>query len=347
MTRGIALLLGVPALLRAQEASLFVGGARAQYAAEAAGSAAFAAARLTAGHRMQAGQLQVAYSAFTSGGWALQMDGQGTVLAGHGPFGGVAFAGVLNTYADGTPNGSAVGGPVVAFGRGRFLASLGAAAGAVRRIDSTWKSLGTATARWEASLGHGLAIDAGVTGTASDTLRMADLSLAGRWQGTMLRMAGVAGVRVGDLAGGLWGSVEAAWRPLEHASLEVAGGHYPRDLVGFTEGWYAQAGVRLFVSGRSPPRAAMELRRLDAGRVRLTVRVPRSITMLAVAGDWNRWLAIPMRRSRDGSWSADLPLASGVYHYALTTAGRWILPDGVEGVNDGFGGRVGILVVPR
>ncbi len=68
---------------------------------------------------------------------------------------------------------------------------------------------------------------------------------------------------------------------------------------------------------------------------------------LAIAGDWNDWTAVAMRREGRGRWTVELPLAPGVYRYALLVDGRaWAVPDGVPSLPDDFGGRVGVLVVP-
>jgi hypothetical protein len=53
---------------------------------------------------------------------------------------------------------------------------------------------------------------------------------------------------------------------------------------------------------------------------------------------------VPLARD-DGTWSASLRLAPGIYKYAIVADGEWTLPDGVAAMDDGFGGRVGILVV--
>lgn len=59
-----------------------------------------------------------------------------------------------------------------------------------------------------------------------------------------------------------------------------------------------------------------------------------------VAGDWNRWQPIPLRRARQGVWYADLAIPAGEYRYAFRIDGTtWDVPKGVAAVNDGFGGR--------
>jgi hypothetical protein len=67
---------------------------------------------------------------------------------------------------------------------------------------------------------------------------------------------------------------------------------------------------------------------------------------LWVAGNFNEWRPIPMRR--EGSyWILQMSLPAGVYEYAFRSAdGRWFVPASVAARrSDGFGGHVAVLVV--
>jgi len=67
---------------------------------------------------------------------------------------------------------------------------------------------------------------------------------------------------------------------------------------------------------------------------------------VAIAGDWNSWLATPLDRTRPDRWVVRLPLRPGVYHFTLLVDGSaWTIPSGVPSVPDGLGGRVAVLVV--
>jgi hypothetical protein len=67
---------------------------------------------------------------------------------------------------------------------------------------------------------------------------------------------------------------------------------------------------------------------------------------VAIAGDWNSWLATPLDRTRPDRWVVRLPLRPGVYHFTLLVDGSaWTIPSGVPSVPDGMGGRVAVLVV--
>jgi hypothetical protein len=188
--------------------------------------------------------------------------------------------------------------------------------------------------------------DLGAAATASDSLRLADLSTGLRLRTRALDVSGALGVRVGDFAG-LWGSIASTWQIAPRVALEASGGRYPRDLTGFTDGLFAQAGLR--VSTRAPlrlSRGAVDVQRRN-GQVRLVMRYDHPVAALAIVGDWNAWTPQALTRDGHGRWSIAVPLPAGVYHYALVADGEWTLPDGEIAVDDGFGGRVGVLVVRR
>ena len=72
----------------------------------------------------------------------------------------------------------------------------------------------------------------------------------------------------------------------------------------------------------------------------------RAAQSVAVAGDWNSWLATPLSTTRPDHWIVHLSLPPGVYHFTLLIDGTtWTIPTGVPSVPDGLGGRVAVLVV--
>lgn len=65
-----------------------------------------------------------------------------------------------------------------------------------------------------------------------------------------------------------------------------------------------------------------------------------------VLGDFSQWQPIAMTEE-GGAWVARVQVTPGAYHYAYRTAdGQVVVPDGVPTVDDGFGGRSAVLVVP-
>lgn len=66
----------------------------------------------------------------------------------------------------------------------------------------------------------------------------------------------------------------------------------------------------------------------------------------AVLGDFSGWHPVAMTAEGD-AWVARVRVAPGAYHYAFRAAdGQMIVPPGLPSVDDGFGGRSALLVVP-
>lgn len=173
------------------------------------------------------------------------------------------------------------------------------------------------------------------------------------YAGRRVLLAAAAGARAGDLANDPWGQVRLEYAANTFLRLEASAGTYPRDLTGFTDGLFVQAGIRLAAGAatrrdaRPPPTARpVAVRPAGDARVRVTVRYGRAVQRLAIAGDFSNWEPIPLRRSANGEWTAQLALEPGIHKYALIADGAWTLPDGVAAIDDGLGGKVGVLVVP-
>jgi len=69
---------------------------------------------------------------------------------------------------------------------------------------------------------------------------------------------------------------------------------------------------------------------------------------VSVAGDFNGWTpgATPLRPVGGGWWETHIELAPGMYEYSYVIDGEWTTPTEAKlTVNDGFGGRNGILEV--
>jgi hypothetical protein len=351
----LGILVSAAGLLRAQEASLFLGGSHARYADSLAGTAGFAALRLGQDVGGRAVRFDAGYSRFADGGWAVQAGGQTTALwpveSRRRVWAGLAAGGVLSDFQDGPASATVAAGPLAVWRIGTSYFSLGVSGGAVRSIDATWQAVGGGSVRWQWGPDGPLNLDLGVKGTAADSQRFADLSVGFRVTAGGVRGLAMLGVRAGDLADNPWGSVELAWSPMRAVTIEAAAGRYPRDLSGFTEGFYGQGGVRLYLLGtgraapaRRPAALAIESRR-DGSVVVVSIRLPRDVAQAAIAGEWNAWEPVALRRQGD-RWLGELRLAPGWYRYAIVADGEWILPEGVAGLDDGFGGTVGVLVVP-
>jgi hypothetical protein len=339
--------------LGAQQVSVVLGGSQARYADTLQGTAGWVGARLGVGRGGRAAVVDAAYSRFGSGSWALQLSGQGTALwpVGRSALLGFALGGALNDIQDGTSSGTAATGPMAGFRLGGAQLLTGVTAGPYRTIDGIWNALASGSVRALWSAGTGLSLDTWATGTAADTSRFADLALELQLASRVVRASATVGTRVGDFAEPVWGSADVEWSVAGPIVLEASAGRYPADVTGFTNGLYAQLGVRVFAH-REPPRTtrsrdAVEIRRLDASRVRVTVRYAGHPQRLEIAGEWNAWTPVPLAPQGDGTWVADLDLPMGAYAFALVADGTWVLPPGMRAVDDGLGGKVAILIVRR
>ncbi len=353
----VAALVGSPtSSAHAQEASLYAGAANAEYADSLSGTAGTASLRLRSYRPLTAFDLQGSLSQFTTGEWAAHAGGSLTqfwrvssVVAA-----GLSASGSYADYEGGPWSGFGAAGPMLAFSGRSFLLTVGASGGRTRAIDeTTFGTIASAVRGRFVPIG-GVTLDAGWFGTrARDTLAFADVTAGITWHPGALLVAASGGLRMGDLSDDPWAQVRMEMTLTPQVRLEAAAGRYPRDLTGFTDGLFLQGGLRLAFGAASParpllPASPVDIERLDDGRVRLTLQFAATPTKLAIAGDFSAWEPVPLQRQPDGTWTVMLALESGVHTYALIADGVWTLPDGADGIEDDFGGQVGVLVVqPR
>lgn len=146
------------------------------------------------------------------------------------------------------------------------------------------------------------------------------------------------------------GVTVAAWIA-PRAAIVAAAGAYPSDLLqALPRGRYFSIAVR-FAAGRASVWAPSWTGRTmyapeEGGEGVLRFRVPNA-RRVEVASDWTSWTPVPLERGPDGRWVLRVRLATGVYRFNLVVDGtRWIVPDGFVSVDDGLGGKAGLLVVP-
>jgi hypothetical protein len=147
-----------------------------------------------------------------------------------------------------------------------------------------------------------------------------------------------------------WAGLTAAVWVRPRAAVVISGGEYSPDLLqGLPGGRFFSIGIRL-TSGRSRP-------------IPLTTPAPIVYTPAAarsgsigfevdgaeqveIAGDWTGWERVPMTQDSRGRWIVPAVLQPGVYRFNLRVDGeRWIVPDAVPAIDDGYGGRVGLLII--
>jgi Glycogen recognition site of AMP-activated protein kinase len=134
-------------------------------------------------------------------------------------------------------------------------------------------------------------------------------------------------------------------------SVSAIGGNVlPDPYQGFTATGVLFVGARLQLPLHRAPRTSV-LRgngfTITRGADGITLEFERhGAQSVAIAGDWNSWLATPLDGTRPDRWVVRLPLRPGVYHFTLlVNDSAWTIPPGVPSVPDGLGGRVAVLVV--
>ena len=147
-----------------------------------------------------------------------------------------------------------------------------------------------------------------------------------------------------------WGGVSASIWMTDHAAIVASGGRYSADVLqGLPGGSFVSIGLKLTprrvrpipVSAPAPIVYTAEAAR--TGGVGFRVEGAQRIE---IAGDWNGWVPEPLARDASGRWVVPAALEPGVYRFNLRVDGeRWLVPDEVPSIEDGFGGRVGLLIV--
>jgi hypothetical protein len=159
------------------------------------------------------------------------------------------------------------------------------------------------------------------------------------------RMAGntAFGVPIESWAGG---NIEFAWSDNVRFTLDVD--RQPTDIVRGLPAYNRLAvGVRLAPwlrhaadNGRANRTEILPNR----GGVRLTLG---PATSADVRGDFTDWQIVALTPDREGGWILPEGIAPGVYTLSVrVNGGAWVPPPGLPTTSDGFGGTVGVLVVP-
>jgi hypothetical protein len=147
-----------------------------------------------------------------------------------------------------------------------------------------------------------------------------------------------------------WAGASAAWWISSTAALVVSGGRYAPDVLqGLPGGDYISLGFR-FTPWRTRPlpetlRHPLIYTETEAheGGVAFEIDDARTVE---IAGDWNDWKLEPLRRDGQGRWRVPDTPGPGVYRFNLRIDGeRWIVPEDVPSIDDGFGGEVGLLII--
>ena len=202
----------------------------------------------------------------------------------------------------------------------------------------------------------------------ADDLRYTDGEASISWFGDRTDFYASAGARAMEGGGTAWGSASGTFWVLPSVGLIASAGRYPTDLTQTLPGGnYFSLALRLMRRARGatvvavepqrelpvarPPLAAddepaFELLRAADGSRRLRFRLDasRSVEMM---GDFTDWKPRRLTRVSADLWQLDATIPAGLHKVNLRVdSGDWIVPPGLTGIKDEFGGEVGILVIP-
>jgi hypothetical protein len=96
-----------------------------------------------------------------------------------------------------------------------------------------------------------------------------------------------------------------------------------------------------------PNASAESQERRTENRVRFTLVAPNA-SHVSLVGDFNGWNAgaLPLRRSTDGTWEVEVPLAPGRYAYSFVVDGALARdPSAPQAPVDDFGGTNSVVMV--
>ncbi|MDF1505141.1 glycogen-binding domain-containing protein [Roseisolibacter sp. H3M3-2] len=315
-------------------------------------------------HARQAGALEgrVAYRRGATGAW-LGIDAVGETGR---PDGG-AVAGATGRTDWLRPNAGLwrqFGGAVVSVQLGRREHRVDGRASTLR-TDSTW------ALKWDSSgMRPGTAdtavlrrvmvvTESGDPGSPSFFRRWSEVETRLAWARGRLAFDGRLGARptVGDRRAAAWGGAHATVALAPRLALIAGGGYEPTDVRRATvPRRYAALGLRvtpaallrpsLPVAVRPEATGALDVRRVSPEEVQLVLRVPGARTV-ELSGDFTGWRPVAMRALGADRWEAIVRLAPGTHHCNVRIDGdAWVAPPGTTVVDDGFDGRVGLLVAP-
>ena len=311
-------------------------------------------------------------SRFDGGSWA----GQGSLTGGVFAPVGRRLAGELAGWAGGSAHeDGARTGQAVGTLRGHLLGPraggwIGGGAGYVRTSDERSNGLRHLEAGGWTRMGRVTLLGSVSPTAVGDSIRYTDAQVFLRWIGSGLEISGSLGRRWGSRrptdAGdrSMWGNGSAAFWLKPWLALTASGGTYPLDLTqGFPGGRYGSVGLRVSSRSRTAPPdwegshgralanpaefgiAGFEVRTGPTGTATIRVRAPGARSV-EISGDFTSWEPVSLSASENGWWTASLPIKHGTYQMSVRRdGGRWLVPPGLVGIKDEFGGEAGILVI--
>lgn len=183
-----------------------------------------------------------------------------------------------------------------------------------------------------------------------------DVTGLAEWRTPRVEVTGTAALRRAprqsrDLLGTAYAS--GALRLTPRVALTASGGSLAADpLRGFPQRRVATIGLRfaLGAGARTRMLAPVAYPAVDVvvrdGRRVLRVRTAASVSSVDVRGDFTKWQPLALARVGD-AWETPLAAEPGTLRVLLRLdAGAWMPPANLPSVEDEFGERAGLLVVP-
>jgi hypothetical protein len=292
------------------------------------------------------------------GGWRAELSGSGGVSSY------VVSDTAFPTY------GHVLGRIRLHFGGRRSGAWAGAASGHSFFGDTTGTPVEIGAGVWTAR--DRFVIGGTVTGTWLEDSSYVDLTGSLRWRFDWFELYGTAGLRTASEGGGsgVWAEASLEVPLAAPLTVLIAGGRYPSDPVrGVLAASYVSAGIRLTpfrsatrlddalgtayrqaLDDRAPARAleAAVLALGDASAAGREILVTVAGAMrVELTGDFTDWQPRAMVRVDEDTWAVRLALPAGIHRLNLRVdGGGWIVPAGLTSIEDEYGGRVGLLVIP-
>jgi hypothetical protein len=117
---------------------------------------------------------------------------------------------------------------------------------------------------------------------------------------------------------------------------------------------YATLGLRLSAIPRNrtelpaavrPAAYSFRVESSDGDYRRIVIRVP-SARVVELSGDFTHWHAVALHEASPNEWEAIMPIAAGTHYLNVRVNGdAWVPPPGLPASDDGFDGRVGVLII--
>jgi hypothetical protein len=237
-------------------------------------------------------------------------------------------------------------GPLTTFAGARLVAGSGGATGMSSSHTSAGELAGVAL-RFAGVDGGTMVVGARIEHAHVDSIAQLDRTATLALYRGSVALSGALGIRSEPSSRSAFGNVALSIAVSPTTAIEFDAGTYPANrLVGTPAGHFMNIGASLNIGATRPhaPRAR-GAPAITRGLTRLTVRASPA-TRVEIAGDFTNWQPIVTQRAENGVWYIDLRIPPGQYRYAFRVDGtQWIIPSGVEVVDDGFGGKSAWLVV--